>query len=360
MRIVSPFLKRIVYPTMSKARLFRRLPSEGLAVVTYHGVIPDGYQPIDPALDGNLVTADALRRHLRFLKAGYNVVSPEEVLAWLERREELPPRAVLLTCDDGLLNCLTDMLPVLKDEAVPCLFFVTGASAGAARVMLWYEELFLLFLRGAAGRFELDSGGRAVQGELGSLEQRRELWWSSVKRLSGVSVEARCSFLAAARDRLGAGGVPKFLEPDSTSACRFRLLNASELRNLASAGMTIGAHTMSHPMLSQCSRETASAEIAQSRIVLESILGKPVRAFAYPFGDSQSVTPEVMAMPCAAGFSAAFLNFGGGLATRLPQYSLPRIHVTSSMSLGELDAHVSGFYAWLQRRTHHAHEPALA
>jgi hypothetical protein len=85
-----------------------------------------------------------------------------------------------------------------------------------------------------------------------------------------------------------------------------------------------------------------------------------VRAFAYPFGDSQSVTPEVLAMPRAAGFAAAFMNCGGGLATPLPQFSLPRIHVTSNMSLGELDAHVSGFYAWLQRRTHRAHEPALA
>ena len=69
MRIVSPFLKKIVYPTMSKAGLFRRLPAKGLAVVTYHGVIPDGYSQSIPALDGNLVTADTLRGQLRFLKA---------------------------------------------------------------------------------------------------------------------------------------------------------------------------------------------------------------------------------------------------------------------------------------------------
>jgi peptidoglycan/xylan/chitin deacetylase (PgdA/CDA1 family) len=360
MRLVSPFLKRVVYPSMSKAGLFRRLPAEGLAVVTYHGVIPVKYQQIDPALDGNLVAAETLSRHLRFLKADYNVVSPEEVLAWFERQEELPRRAVLLTCDDGLLNCLTDMLPILQEEAVPCLFFVTGASAGSARVMLWYEELFLLFLRAAAGRFEIDSGEQVLRGELGSVEQRRELWWSSVKRLSGVSFEARRAFLATAQDQLGAGGIPKVDDPDSTLARRFGLLNASELGDLASAGMTIGAHTMSHPMLSQCPRETAAAEIAQSRTALENVLGNPVWAFAYPFGDGQSVTPEVVEMARAAGFSTAFMNSGGGLATRLPQYSLPRIHVTSNMCMGELDAHVSGFYAWLQRRTQRAHQPALA
>ena len=105
-----------------------------------------------------------LRQQLRLLKAHYNVISPEDALAWREGRRELPPRAVLLTCDDGLLNCLTDMLPVLRQEALKCLFFVTGASAEESRTMLWYEELFLLFLGARAGRFEISSEGVVIQG----------------------------------------------------------------------------------------------------------------------------------------------------------------------------------------------------
>ena len=105
-------------------------------MVTYHGVLPEGYEPVDPAFDGNLIRADVLRRQLRLLKAHYNVISPEDALAWREGRRELPPKAVLLTCDDGLLNCLTDMLPVLQQEKVSCLFFVTGASTEESRTML--------------------------------------------------------------------------------------------------------------------------------------------------------------------------------------------------------------------------------
>jgi len=36
---------------------------------------------------------------------------------------------------------------------------------------------------------------------------------------------------------------------------------------------------------------------------------------------------------------------------------LPRLHVTSSMSLGEFEAHVSGLYAWLQRASHQKAQP---
>ena len=250
----------------------------------------------------------------------------------------------------GFLNCLTDMLPVLRQEKVSCLFFVTGASTEESRTMLWYEELFLLFLRAPAGPFEISSEGIAdSRVTLGSREQRRALWWNSVKRLSQVDSGTRGSFLQAARIQFGGTARAGFREGNSASCRRFGLLTRAELQELASAGMTIGAHTLSHPMLSQLPPELACAEISESRMRLESVLEKRVWAFAYPFGDPQSVTPQVLAMAEEAGYQAAFLNFGGGLGTDLPPYALPRVHVTAGMSLAEFEAHVSGFYARLQR-----------
>jgi peptidoglycan/xylan/chitin deacetylase (PgdA/CDA1 family) len=349
MRLVSPFLKKVFYPALSLAGVFHRTSATGLAVVTYHGVLPEGYEPVDAALDGNLIRAEVLVRQLRLLKAHYDVISPEDALACLEGdgRRELPPRAVLLTCDDGLLNCLTDMLPVLRQEKLSCLFFVTGASIEEQRTMLWYEELFLLLLRAPAGTFEISSEGILIQGEAGSREQRRAVWWNSVKRLSQVDSEKRALVLDAARKFRG--NAERDFQRNSASCRRFGLLTRRELLELASAGMTIGAHTLSHPMLSQLPPELARAEISESRARLESVLEKRVWAFAYPFGDPQSVTPQVLAMAEEAGFQAAFLNFGGGLGTALPPYALPRAHVTAGMGLAEFEAHVSGFYARLQR-----------
>ena len=348
MSIVTPFLKKVVYPALSMAGVFHRSSAPGLAVLTYHGVLPEGYEPIDPAFDGNLIRADALRLQLRLLKAHYNVIAPQDVLAWRERRGELPSRAVLLTCDDGLLNCLTDMLPVLQQEKVSCLFFVTGASTEEALTMLWYEDFFLLLLGAPAGHFEISSEGVLIQGNLGSRQQRRAIWWDSVKRLSQVDSGKRKLFLHAARIQFE-NAERDLREVNSASCRRFGLLTRAELLQLASAGMTVGAHTLSHPMLSQLPPEEAYIEISESRVRLESVLDQPVWAFAYPFGDSQSVNPQVLAMAEKAGFQAAFLNFGGGLGTDLPPYALPRVHITSGMSLAEFEAHVSGYYARLQR-----------
>jgi len=347
MRIVSPFLKRVVYPSLSATGLLRRTAPSGLAVVTYHGVLPPEYKPVDPAFDGNLVTAEILRQQLRLLKTHYNVISPEDVLAW-RQGSELPARAVLLTCDDGLLNHLTDMVPVLQQEGVQCLFFVTAASAGEERKMLWYEELFLLFLSAPEGPLSMSRDAIEIRGKLGSREQRRALWWNCVKLMSQLDAEARSAFLRAVREQLR-GGRESFDSADPVACRRFGLMTRGDLRQLAAAGMTIGAHTVSHPVLSQMPPELAFAEIGESRARLESALQQRVWAFAYPFGDAQSVTPEVLTFPKQAGFEAAFLNFGGGLGAALPPFALPRIHVTTEMGLNELEAHVSGLYGRLRR-----------
>jgi len=348
MRIVSPLLKRVVYPSLSSMGVFQSTTARGLAVVTYHGVLPGGYQPVDTALDGNLITRETLRRQLRLLKAHYDVVSPDDVLVWLQGGE-LPARAVLLTCDDGLLNHLTDLLPVLQQEGVKCIFFVTAASAGAERKMLWYEDLFLLLVRAQEGQLKVSCGGIEICGALSSREQRRTFWWNLVKRLSQLDAEARYAFLSAIREQTGPSSWRGLDGADPVACRRFGLLTCAELSELAKAGMTIGAHTVSHPVLSQMSPELARVEIVNCREQLQSALRQPVWALAYPFGDPQSVTEQVVQFAGQAGFAAAFLNFGGGLGAGLPRFALPRIHVTSEMSLGELDAHVSGFQVRLQK-----------
>jgi hypothetical protein len=216
--------------------------------------------------------------------------------------------------------------------------------------MLWYEELFLLFLRARPGPFEIAGSEVVISGDLHTQRDRRTVWWDCVKDLSRVDEDGRSSFLREARIQFGLDARNDFSGSSSPAySRRFQVLKLSELRELAAAGMTIGAHTLTHPMLSKLPIEAAYAEIAESRSKLAAALERPAWAFAYPFGDSQSVTPSVLEMPQRAGYEAAFLNYGGGLETDLPKYALPRIHVTAEMNLAEFEAHVSGFYARTRR-----------
>jgi peptidoglycan/xylan/chitin deacetylase (PgdA/CDA1 family) len=357
MRVVSPFLKRVVYPSLSRAGVLQRLSSDReLSVVTYHGVAPAGYERLDSELDGSLVTVPAFRRQVRFFNANYNVIHPAQFLAWRDGHDTLPPNALLLTCDDGLLNVLTDMLPILQEEGLSCLFFATADSLdNPDRQMLWYEQLYLMMLLGPdlpaagglTGLFASRHGGNT---------SRRSLWWDLVLSWSRFPSDRRAEFLGSIRDRLG---LPENWKQnffsDPCRERRFGLLNRSELSRLADAGMEIGSHTLSHPVLSQMTAGAAAHELTESRRRLQAALQKPVRSLAYPFGDPKSVTAREIEIAQTAGYRCAFMSCEASPMDS--PLAMGRLHMTSDITVAEIQAHLSGFYAAVRRlaRVEHTH-----
>ena len=354
MRFVSPALKHIVYPALSRSGYLRYTAGVGPAVVTYHGVFPAGYEIRNPALDGNLVRAESLRRQLQLLKKRYHVITPESFLGWSlgssEEKLSLPPRSILLTCDDALRNTLTEMLPILQELGLSCLFFATGTSVDETPSMLWYEELYLMLLD-ASEPIALNLGEARISIRLTARQEKHTGWWNLVERLSQFDGEKRRKLLDQIRDqlKLPENWRERFVE-DSTLASRFLTLDLAGLRQLAAAGMSIGAHSLSHPILARAPDDLAWQEISESRRVLEQALGQTVWAFGYPFGNAATVTGRELQLAEQAGFRCAFMNAGGGLGATINRFAVPRVHVTADMSLSEFEAHISGFYRALRKR----------
>jgi peptidoglycan/xylan/chitin deacetylase (PgdA/CDA1 family) len=88
-----------------------------------------------------------------------------------------------------------------------------------------------------------------------------------------------------------------------------RMMDERELAELAAAGVELGAHTVTHPDMSLLGEEDCYREIAESRAALETISGRAVRTFAYPFcryGDA------AIAAVRRAGLTAAVTCEGRG------------------------------------------------
>ena len=355
MRFVSPALKHIVFPVLSWSGYFRYAAGAGPAIVTYHGVFPVGYEVRKTPLDGNLVHADTLRCQLRLLMKRYHVISPEDFRRWSEGELSLPPRSILLTCDDALRNTLTEMVPILQELGLSCLFFATGASVEETPSMLWYEELYLMLLD-ANQPVALDLSEADISVNAARQQDKHACWWNLVERLSRFDRELRREFLDQVRDqlRLAKNWRERFVG-DPILAARFLTLDVSGLEQLAAAGMSIGAHSLSHPILARAPADLAWREISESRSVLEKALGQTVWAFGYPFGNAATVTERDLRLAEEAGFRCAFMNTGGGFGAKIDgangnRFAMPRVHVTASMNLAEFEAHVSGFYRSLRQR----------
>jgi peptidoglycan/xylan/chitin deacetylase (PgdA/CDA1 family) len=81
-----------------------------------------------------------------------------------------------------------------------------------------------------------------------------------------------------------------------------RKMGLGQLRELLSAGMTVGGHSRSHPDLTRLPPEVADTEISGCKEDLEQALGVPVRFFAYPGGAFNS---SVAGLTQKAGYTAA-------------------------------------------------------
>ena len=82
MSVLSPILKRIVYPSLATVGYLRRRRARQISIITFHGVFPSGYTVADPFLDGTLLPVEMFRRQLKMLRSAYHMLSPPEFLDW--------------------------------------------------------------------------------------------------------------------------------------------------------------------------------------------------------------------------------------------------------------------------------------
>lgn len=102
------------------------------------------------------------------------------------------------------------------------------------------------------------------------------------------------------------------------------IMVAGELRRWCGAGMEIGAHTRSHPHLTQCDAAALASEIAGSKHALEDAIGADVPQFCYPYGDHDDAVVDAVR---DAGFAAAVTTQRGRARLGQDPFRLPRVAV---------------------------------
>ena len=104
---------------------------------------------------------------------------------------------------------------------------------------------------------------------------------------------------------------------------RLPLLSWSELGQMAEAGFEVGAHTVTHPRLTELSPSDATKEIVESKAAIEKRLGQPVKSFAYPFGIFARTHYEVV----REHFQAACSVELGKALPESDRHQLPRLDI---------------------------------
>lgn len=251
---------------------------------------------------------------------------------------DLPKRPVSITFDDGYIDNFITAAPLLERFAVPATMFLTTGYFSAAREYWWDElERFILGPGPRTGMLTVESkrGPRRWSYETGACcssepcvdphwrawepapGPRETLYQAVYDFLETLPLEEKYSVLDQVRHWAGAA---------AESRAGYRTVSETEARELAQKPfIEIGAHTITHPVLSALSVDEQKNEIQASKAALERITGKPVAAFAYPYGKRFHYSKATTSLVRECGFEYGCSNFWGVVTTRTKRFELPRI-----------------------------------
>jgi peptidoglycan/xylan/chitin deacetylase (PgdA/CDA1 family)/folate-dependent phosphoribosylglycinamide formyltransferase PurN len=110
------------------------------------------------------------------------------------------------------------------------------------------------------------------------------------------------------------------------------LFRSCDLQEWVNLGFEIGAHTVNHVDLGTCPDELARVEIGECGKALESIIGKPVQFFSFPFGREDNITASAKQSVENAGYSALFSAHGGFVEIGTDPYDIPRMGASYALA----------------------------
>jgi peptidoglycan/xylan/chitin deacetylase (PgdA/CDA1 family) len=219
------------------------------------------------------VSASVFRQCLAFFSRHYNVIGMDQLLEACRGAGALPPRALLITFDDGWADNAEYALPILKAAGLTTTVFVVAEGIGQRE--LWHECL----LRAWRQRRMRDPQWVEIwesAGQNGRLPpshwDARSAIWELINRLSALDRERRDRVLQRFQPALG--------RPE-----RDQMLSPAQLRRLHTCGVTIGSHGMTHTPLPLAT--DATWELQGSRTALASLLARQpqeILAFSFPRG----------------------------------------------------------------------------
>jgi peptidoglycan/xylan/chitin deacetylase (PgdA/CDA1 family) len=105
-----------------------------------------------------------------------------------------------------------------------------------------------------------------------------------------------------------------------------------QIKELATAGMEIGSHTLNHISLRGRSRAVQTSEIVGSKMMIEDRIGAPVKSFCYPSGEYDAVTISILR---SAGYLAATTEIQGTYQSERSIYELRRVRIRGSYSVAD-------------------------
>ena len=292
-----------------------------LAILYYHHVFEtkNQYHPDD-------IIAVEFDKKIKFLSKYFTILSLPDAMELLKTKR-LPPKALVITFDDGYQDNFTIAAPILKNHACPATFFIS--TRGVEEGYLWNDEVEQLIKNTTKKVISKDIIGEEIT--INNNDEKKQAFELLLSKLKFLSDNKRTLQLKKLADELG------------NIKFKRTMMTEQQINTLHNDGFTIGAHTHSHTIVSTETNENCRAELLTNKQKLESIIKSPVDYLAFPnglygrdFQKSHCDTAKEL------GFKAAFSTNDGGAISTNTIWQIPRFmpyrkqHSLFSLSIAKI------------------------
>jgi peptidoglycan/xylan/chitin deacetylase (PgdA/CDA1 family) len=296
----------------------RVLQRSRAVVLTYHGVL-GGAADYD-YLNHNFIAAESFDAQMRYICRHYRPIALRDLVKAYREGRTPPARSVAVTFDDGFANNYSVAFPILRRHSIPFTVFVATGLLDTPGAMLWTERAkrSLFFYPERSVSLNLDGTARTL--DLSSPAARADASKSVLQRLKRLPPTARNRALDDLERSCGARPVQDHERE------RYDFLTWAQAREMASAGVEIGSHTVNHPILTTLDAGALRDELVESKHQIETALGEECVSFAYPNGSPADFGAREKAVLRESGYSCG-LSLNGSLNDRPDLYEIDRINV---------------------------------
>jgi peptidoglycan/xylan/chitin deacetylase (PgdA/CDA1 family) len=293
------------------------MPSS-VIVLAYHHIATPGNLDLAPTvIDAYPADFEAQMRHVA---AHYNVISSWDLVRALREGYTLPPRALILTFDDGYMCFKDTAFPVLERLNLPVTLFVPTDYPGKPGTLFWWDSVYRALARTTCPDIEVPGVGVLP---LTTAQERLAAFGQLVPFIERLEQGAATAQVAQIVQYCG-------VAPNTS---RY-MLDWDELADLAARGVSIGPHTRQHIVLAQATPERVSQEIEGSWTDLQKRLPQPLPIFCYPNGLPHAVNGTAAAAVRQARLAGAYTMVAGlNVIGRTNPYYLHRIGMEAGESL---------------------------
>jgi peptidoglycan/xylan/chitin deacetylase (PgdA/CDA1 family) len=303
--------------------VFRAMNRRRILVLTYHR--------FSGAPRAGRTSAANLAAQLDYLQSHYTVLPLSMIENRLREGRPLPTASAAITIDDGYSDFHEIAWPLLCRRNMPATIFSVTDFVDGNR-WIWTDKIPFLLSRTREDRIAINVSGLRIAGALNGDSSRRQLASrlnTLLKHLPDESkdhlidqIAVQCSVKLPARP------------PVESGSCTWE-----QLREMESAGLEVGSHTVTHPLLTRVGTDRLLRELEQSRRRLEEMLGHTVTLFCYPNGAYNRVVRDAVAR---AGYQLAVTSDDGLNDATIDPLALRRIQ-NEEQDLAHFLQSTSGF-----------------